>query len=339
MSTLKKSKISGVGSYVPERVVKNEALTTMLDTSDEWIRTRTGIEERHWVEGATTTSDLALQASLRAISAAKIEKSQIDCIVLATLSADHEFPGTACFLQSKLGLSGCAAIDVRQQCTGFLYALSIADQFVKTGMYKNILVVGAEVQSKGLDRTPEGRDISVLFGDGAGAVVVSVCEQDPGPQDSQIFSTHLHADGSFAKELWIEAPSIAYEDARISIKQLEEKKHFPRMNGKTVFLNASKRMPEAIAEALKKNDTKIDDIDLFLFHQANLRINEMVAKQLGIPEKKVFNTIQKFGNTTAATIPLGMDEAIKAGVLKKGMLVASAAFGSGFTWASALFRY
>lgn len=336
---LKTSQILGVGSYVPPRIWKNEELSTMMDTSDEWIRQRTGIEQRHWVESGVTTSDLALVATERAIESAGIRKEEIDCIILGTLSPDHEFPGTACFLQAKLGIPGIAAIDVRQQCTGFIYALSIADQFVKTGMYRRVLVVGAEVHSKGLDRTPEGRDVAVLFGDGAGAVVVGPCEEAVTDKSAQIYSTHLHADGNFAKDLWIPAPGNALGPVRFSQTMLDEKKHFPQMNGKAVFVHAAKRMPEAILEALEKNGKRIDEVDLFLFHQANLRINEMVGKQLGIPPEKIFNTIQKFANTTAATVPIGMDEAIKAGKLKKGMLVASAAFGSGFTWASVLFRY
>jgi 3-oxoacyl-[acyl-carrier-protein] synthase-3 len=337
---LKKARILGVGSYVPPRVWKNEDLASMLDTSDEWIRQRTGIEQRHWAESNVTTSDLALVATERALEASGVKKNELDCIIFATLSPDHDFPGTGCFLQAKLGVPGIPAFDIRQQCTGFLYALSMAEQFVKAGMYKRVLVVGAEIHSKGLDRTSEGRDVAVLFGDGAGAVVVGPCDGPLGETDSQILSTHLHADGEYAKELWLAAPGMAMEGSeRLNASMIAAKEHFPKMNGKTVFLHACKRMPEAIQEALAANGKKIEDVDLFLFHQANLRINEMVGKQLGIPAEKIFNTIQRFGNTTAATIPLGMDEAVKAGKLKKGMLVASAAFGSGFTWASALIRW
>ena len=338
-AVLKTSRILGVGSYVPPRVWTNADLSTMMDTSDEWIRQRTGIEQRHWVEPGTDTSDLALVASERALEAAGVKKEEVDLIIFATLSPDHEFPGSGCFLQAKLGLPGVPALDVRQQCTGFIYGLSVADQFVKTGMYRRVLVVGAEVHSNGLNRTPEGRDVTVLFGDGAGAIVVGPCEGEVTEKSSQIYSTHLHADGHFAKELWIEAPGVAMGKQRLNAAMIAEGKIYPQMNGKAVFMHAVKRMPEALMEALEKNGKKIEDVDLFLFHQANLRINEMVGKQLGIPADKIFNTIQKFANTTAATIPIGMDEAIKAGKLKKGMLVASAAFGSGFTWASALFRY
>ncbi len=336
---MKKSRIAGVGSYLPPRIWKNADIADMMDTSDDWIRQRTGIEQRHWAENNVATSDLAQIACERALENAKIGKEKIDCLIAATLSPDHEFPGLGCFVQDKLGIPGIPAIDIRQQCSGFLYALSVADQFVKTGMYKNILVVGAEIHSKGLNKTAQGRDVSVLFGDGAGAIVVSACEDGVKDTDSQIYSTHLHADGAFAKELWVAAPGMATGPNRMDQAQLDRMDQFPRMNGKTVFVHASKRMPEAVMEALAANGKKVEDVDLFLFHQANLRINEMVGKQLGIPSEKIFNTIQRFGNTTAATIPLGMDEAIKNGKLKKGMLVASAAFGSGFTWASALFRY
>lgn len=333
------SRILGVGSYVPPRVWKNDDLRAIMDTSDEWIQQRTGIKQRHWAEGTVGTSDLGLEAAIKALEASGIRKEELDLIILATLSPDHEFPGTACFLQTKLGLSGIPALDVRQQCTGFIYGLSIADQFIRTGMYKTILVVGAEAHSKGLDRTTRGRDVAVIFGDGAGAVVLGAVQGAPSKSDSQVYSTHLHADGAFAKELWIEAPSITYPEVRITPEILAEGRHFPKMNGKAVFVHAVKRMPEAINEALQANGYGIQDVDLFVLHQANLRINEMVVKQLSIPEAKVFNTIDRFANTTAATIPLGLDVAVREGRLRKGMLVASAAFGSGFTWASALYRW
>jgi 3-oxoacyl-[acyl-carrier-protein] synthase-3 len=333
-----RSKILGVGSFVPPKKVTNSDLARVMDTSDEWIVQRTGIKQRYWVEGTTNTSDLGYQAALRALEASKVKKEEIEMIIFATLIPDHEFPGCACFLQAKLGLPGIAALDIRQQCTGFLYGISIADQFIRSGMYRKILVVGAEVHSKGLDLTTRGRDIAVLFGDGAGAVVVGATDAVD-QKDSQIFSTHLYADGSYAKELWTEAPGSSFEKNRISGAIVESGAHFPKMNGKTVFTHAVKRMPEALVTALKANEMKLEDVDLFVFHQANLRINEMVAKQLGIPEEKVFNTIDRFANTTAATIPIGLDEAVKAGKLKPGMLVASAAFGSGFTWASAVFRW
>jgi 3-oxoacyl-[acyl-carrier-protein] synthase-3 len=332
------SRILGVGSYVPSNVWTNDDLSKMMDTSDEWIRQRTGIRQRFWVDQNSDTgaSDLALEASLKALEAAKVKKEEIDLIIFATLSPDHDFPGSACFLQAKLGLPGIAALDIRQQCSGFIYGMSIADSFIKSGMYKKILLVGSEVHSKALDKTTRGREVSVLFGDGAGAVVIGAADEG---SKSRILSTHLYADGKYAQELWIKAPGTGYSGDRTTHENVDRGDFFPKMNGKTVFIHASKRMPEAVMTALKTNGCKPEDVDLFIFHQANLRINEMVAKQLGVHEDKVFNTIQKFGNTTAATIPIGLDEAVKAGRLKPGMLVASAAFGAGFTWASALYRW
>jgi len=335
------SKILGMGSYVPERVWTNKDLESLMDTTDEWIQQRTGIKERHWVDQASSTasSDLALEAANEALEASGVKKEELDMIILATLSPDHDFPGTACFLQAKMGVPGIPALDVRQQCTGFLYGLSIADQFIRSGMKNKILVVGAEVHSKGLDKTTRGRDVSVLFGDGAGAVILGACEGPVVEKSSQILSTHLHADGRFAKELWIPEPGMAHPGDRLTVERLVDANQYPKMNGKTVFMHAAKKMPEVLLEALTANNLELSDIDLFVFHQANLRINEMVAKQLGIVEEKVFNTIDRFGNTTAASIPLGLCEAQKAGKLKPGMLVAVAAFGSGFTWASAVIRW
>jgi 3-oxoacyl-[acyl-carrier-protein] synthase-3 len=332
------SRILGVGSYVPEKVWKNEDLSQLMDTSDEWIRQRTGIEQRYWLDfnSELGASDLGLEASLKALEAAQTKKEEIDLIIFATLSPDHDFPGSACFLQAKLGIPGVAALDIRQQCSGFIYGMSIADAYIKSGMYKKILLVGSEVHSKAIDKTTRGREVSVLFGDGAGAAVIGAVDPN---SPNRILSTHLYADGKYAKELWIKAPGTAYAGDRSTQEVLDRGDFYPKMNGKTVFVHASKRMPEAVTTALDANKLKASDVDLFIFHQANMRINEMVAKQLEIPEEKVFNTIQKYGNTTAATIPIGLDEAVKAGRLKPGMLVASAAFGAGFTWASALYRW
>lgn len=336
---MRRSRIVGVGAYLPPRVVTNDDLAELMNTSDEWIRQRSGIEERRWVEGETTTSDLALEASRGALEMAGIEATDLDMIVFATLSPDHEFPGTGCFLQAKLGVPGIAALDIRQQCTGFVYGMSVADQFLRSGMYQRILVVGAEVHSKAMDKSPAGRDVGVLFGDGAGAIVLEGCDVEDPSRDSHILSSHLHADGRHAKELWIEAPTQTTDGMRITHEMIDQGKHFPYMNGKVVFVHASKAMPEAVRESVEANGLELEDIDLYLFHQANLRINQMVGKQLGAPEEKVFNTIQRFANTTAATIPIGMYEAIQAGRLDRGMLVACAAFGSGFTWGSVLLRY
>lgn len=337
--TWMRSRIAGVGAYVPSRVVKNDDLKKYMDTSDEWITQRTGIRERRWVEGETC-SDLALKAAERALQAAGVGKEAVELIVFATLSPDHDFPGTGCYLQAKMGLPGIPALDIRQQCSGFIYGLSVADQFIRSGTYRNVLVVGAEVHSVGLDKSTRGRDVTVLFGDGAGAVLLTATEVKDPASDPFVFSTHLHADGAGADDLCLPAPGCALgRTERIDREMIEQGLHYPRMNGKKVFTQAVRRMAEVLDEALRANKMGLQDIDLFLFHQANLRINEAVAQQLGIPWEKVFNTIHRYGNTTAATIPLGMYDAIREGKLEPGMRVALAAFGSGFTWASALLRY
>ena len=331
-----RARITGVGSSLPPRVVTNDDLAALMDTSDEWIVQRTGIRERRWVGPDVATSDLALAASQEALAAAGITAQDLDMVILATLSPDHEFPGTACFLQAKLGLVGTPALDVRQQCTGFVYAVSVADQFLRTGFARRILVVGAEVHSKGLDVSTTGRDVTVLFGDGAGAVILEASEARP--DSAGILSTHLHADGAGATDLWLPAPGMAYERF-MSADLLAQGLHFPQMNGRAVYVNAVRRMGEAVLEAVAANGMSVEDVDLFLFHQANLRINEAVTERLGIPADRVFNTIDRFANTTAATIPLGLHEALKAGRLQEGMVVCGAAFGSGFTWGSMLFRW
>jgi 3-oxoacyl-[acyl-carrier-protein] synthase-3 len=330
------SEIIGCGMYVPENIVTNHDLSKMMDTTHDWIVQRSGIEERRWVTPEIATSDLALKACEDAIKNAGIDKKEIDCILFATISPDHDFPGSGCFLQPKLGLTDIPAIDVRQQCSGFLYGMSMADAFIKSGQYKTILLVGAEIHSKGLDKSTKGRDVAVLFGDGAGAVVIRRTEKP----NTGILSTHLFSEGSHAKELWSAAPGSGLgTDQRITHEHVEAGLQYPSMNGKKVFANAVRRMAECLMLALETNKLKLEDIDLFLFHQANLRINQMLANELKIPDEKIFNTIMKYGNTTAATIPIGMAEAVKAGKLKKGSLVASAAFGSGFTWASTVYRW
>lgn len=331
-----RSEIIGCGMYVPETVITNHDLSKMMDTTHDWIVQRSGIEERRWVTPEVATSDLALKACEDAIKNAGIDKKEIDCILFATISPDHDFPGGGCFLQPKLGLTEIPAIDVRQQCSGFLYGMSMADAFIKSGQYKTILLVGAEIHSKGLDKSTKGRDVAVLFGDGAGAVVIQRSEKP----NSGILSTHLFTEGSHAKELWCAAPGSGLgTDQRISHEHIEAGLQYPSMNGKKVFANAVRRMAECLMLALETNKLKLEEIDLFLFHQANLRINQMLANELKIPDEKIFNTIMKYGNTTAATIPIGMAEAVKAGKLTKGSLVASAAFGSGFTWASTVYRW
>jgi len=332
-----RAEIIGVGAFVPPRAVTNFDLEKLLNTSDDWIQQRTGIVKRHWVEGGVCTTDLALEASKEAIKDAGVDKDDLDCIIFATLSPDHEFPGSGCFLQAKLDIPGIPAFDIRQQCTGFVYGLSMANAFIKTGQYKNILLVGAEVHSKGMNKTPEGRDVAVLFGDGAGACVISAKE---GAGESDLIRHDLHADGSFAKELWVSAPGTAHGPGeRLRSEMIDENLHYPYMNGRQVFMHAVKKMSESLSHTLKAEGKTVADVDLFLFHQANLRINDKVGEMLAIPASKVFNTIQDYGNTTAATLPLGMRDAVKAGKLEKGMLVGMAAFGSGFTWGSSLMRY
>lgn len=335
---LPKSKILGVGHFVPPRVVTNSDLATAygIDTNDEWIQQRSGVRQRHFVDEGMGTSDLAAEASVRALEASGVRKEELDCILFATLSPDHEFPGAGCFLQAKLGVPGIPAMDIRNQCSGFIYALSVADGLIRTGQYRRILVVGAEIHSRGIDLSTRGRDVSVLFGDGAGAVVVAPAEED---EDRGIYSVHLHADGSHAKELWTEAPGCSLHPNRITHQMIEDGLIYPKMNGKAVFLHAVRRMPEVMLEALEFNGMKVSDLDLFVPHQANIRINEAAGKALGLPDDKVFNTIARFGNTTAATIPIGLSEAVREGRLKPGSLVGLAAFGSGFTWASALVRW
>lgn len=335
-----RSRIIGSGAYLPARKVSNDDLSKLMDTSDEWIVQRSGIKFRHYAANEQSTSDLGVESSLRAMENAGVKKEDIDMIIFGTISPDHEFPGTGCFMQAKLGMSGIPAVEVRQQCSTFIYALSLADVYIRSGQYKKILVTCAEIQSKALDFTTRGRDVSVLFGDGAGSVVIEAVDVKDPLKERCILSTHIHSDGTYAKELWLQSPGSGYNsDRRMDAGMVERGEQHPKMNGKLVFVNAVKRMPVAIQEALNANGLKIQDIDLFMFHQANIRINEATAKALGIPEEKTFNTIDRFGNTTSATIPLGLDAAVKEGRLKPGMLVASAAFGSGFTWGSSIYRW
>ena len=336
---LRRSRIAGLGSYLPDRVITNEDLRQWMDTSDEWIRERTGIRERRWVPetDGIGSSDLGVEAAKRALADAGIEPKDVQLVIFGTLSPDHEFPGTGVFLQRKLGIpAGAAVLDIRQQCTGFIYGLSIADQFVKTGMYDRVLVVGAEVHSTGLDRTTRGRDVAVIFGDGAGAAVVMPATDD----QSYILSTHLHADGTYAEDLWIEYPS-SKEHPQCGAAALagDTTRQFPKMKGKQVFRHAVTRMPEAIFEALVRNGVHINDMKMLIPHQANLRINEFVAKMMGLPEERVFNNIERYGNTTAASIPIALDECRREGRIQRGDIVCLAAFGAGFTWGSVLLRW
>jgi len=330
-----KTLIAGVGGYLPEKVVTNDDLAKMMDTSDEWIVERTGIKQRRWVEKETGASDLAVQACHEAIERAGISLGDIDCIVLATLSPDHTFPGTACFLQQKLGLAGIPALDVRNQCSGFIYSLSVADAWIKTGQYSCVLVVGTEVHSTGLDKTTRGRDVTCLFGDGAGAVILV-----PGEDDGRgIMSTHLHADGRHARSLWIEAPGSRFHPLRIDHEKLEQGRHFPKMKGRHVFTHAVKHMPAVIKEGLQLNGLSVEEVDLFVPHQANQRITEVVAKVMKFEPRQVYSNIDRYGNTTAASIPLCLRDAENESRLKKGDLLVLASFGAGFTWASCILRW
>jgi len=322
------------GFHVPERVVSNDELREWWDTSDEWIRERTGIQQRHWAKaGEEAGSDLALKAAVSALEHADLKPTDLDCIIYATLSPDFYFPGSGVFLQRKLGAPGIPALDIRNQCSGFLYGLSVADAWVRAGQYKRVLLIGAELHSTGMDFSPAGRDVSVLFGDGAGAVILGPCDDGRG-----ILSTHLHADGRGAEQLWAESDASA-NFPRISHEDLDAGKQFARMNGREVFRNAVVRMPEVVREGLEANGLTTEDIDLFIAHQANLRINEFVQKQLGLRDDQVYNNIERFGNTTAATLPIALDEVNRAGRLEKNDLLVLTAFGSGWTWGSAIIRW
>ncbi|MBD1395972.1 ketoacyl-ACP synthase III [Pontibacter sp. JH31] len=332
---MRNSKIAGVGHYVPERVITNKDLEKLMDTSDEWIRERTGIQERRYFqEGVDTTSNMGAKASLKALEMAGLKPEDVDMIVFATLSPDYVFPGSGVLMQREMGLKEIPALDVRNQCSGFVYALSVADQFIKTGMYNTILVVGSEIHSNGLDFSTRGRNVSVIFGDGAGAVVLTPSES----KDKGILSTHLHADGEFAEELAVIDPGSTKKD-RLTHEMIEEGTVYPYMNGNQVFKHAVTRFPEVIEEALEKNGYKPSDIDMLIPHQANLRITSYIQQKMGLPADKVMSNIQKYGNTTAASVPIALSEAVQEGRIKEGDLVCMAAFGSGFTWASALIRW
>ena len=330
------SKISGVGIYVPDNIIRNDDLESMMNTSDEWIQERTGIKERRWVNNEKlTTSQMGTYASENAIEDAGISKDDIDFINFATLSPDYFFPGSGVLLQRNLGIREVGALDVRNQCSGFIYALSIADQYIKSGMYKNILIVGSEVHSGGLDKSPRGRAVSVIFGDGAGAIVLSADKSDSG-----ILSTHLHSEGKHAEELAVIKPATSFWIDKIIKDENEDGTGYaPYMNGNFVFKNAVVRFEQVIFEALKHSKLKPDDISLLIPHQANLRISQFIQKRLGLSDDQVFNNIMKYGNTTAASIPIALKEAINEGKLKPGDILCLAAFGSGFTWASALIRW
>ncbi len=333
------SKITGLGYYVPENIVTNDDLSKIIDTNDEWIQERTGIKERrHVIKGSgETTTTMGVKAAQIAIERSGVSKEEIDFIVFATISPDYYFPGPGVMLQKELGLRTVGALDIRNQCSGFVYALSIADQYIKTGMYKNILIVGSELQSLGLDMSNRGRGVSVIFGDGAGAALISR-EVD---LSKGVLSTHLHSEGEHAKELSVLAPGMGgrWVTDILADNDPNDESYFPYMNGQFVFKNAVVRFSEVIHEGLEANNLNVSDINMLIPHQANLRISQFIQKKFGLNDDQVFNNIQKYGNTTAASIPIALTEAWELGKIKTGDVVVLAAFGSGFTWASAILKW
>jgi len=331
---MRQVRIAATGMYVPPKIVTNKDLESIMETSDEWIRQRSGIESRHQIEGEVGTSDLALKAAEEAFKKSGIRKEDIDLIIVATLSPDHQFPGSSAILQAKLGLETTPAMDIRCQCSGFLYSLNVAKMFVQTGQYDRVLVVGAETHSPVLDFTTRGRDVAVLFGDGAGAVILEATEGN----ESKILDFVLHTQGIFANRLWIERPGTA-GGRWLSAEDEALGRMFPFMEGRYVFKHAVTRLCQVVREVLELNKLNLADVDHFLFHQANLRINEKVAETMEIPLEKLHNNIQKYGNCSAASIPMLLDECVSKGSIQRGDTVLMAAFGAGFTWAASLIRW
>ena len=333
------SKIIGLGYYVPDNVVTNDDLTKLMDTSDEWIQERTGIKERRWVKpgDGDTTSSMGVKAAKVAIERAGIDKDDIDFIIFATLSPDYYFPGPGVTVQKELDIKTVGALDVRNQCSGFVYALSVADNFIKTGMYKNVLVIGSELHSHGLDKTTRGRGVSVIFGDGAGAAVLTREEDN----SKGILSTHLHSQGEHAEELSLIAPGMGkrWVNDILAENDPNDESYFPYMNGQFVFKNAVVRFSEVIMEGLMQNKLDKDAIDMLIPHQANLRIAQFIQRKFGLSDDQVYNNIMRYGNTTAASIPIALTEAWEEGKVKDGDTIVLAAFGSGFTWGSAIIKW
>ncbi|MGB5781897.1 MAG: beta-ketoacyl-ACP synthase III [Eudoraea sp.] len=328
----------GLGYFVPDNVVTNDDLSKLMDTNDEWIQERTGIKERrHVIKGEDTTSTMGVKAAKIAIERAGIDKDEIDFIVFATLSPDYYFPGPGVQVQRDLDIKTVGAIDIRNQCSGFVYGISLADQYIKSGMYKNVLVIGSELHSGGLDMTTRGRGVSVIFGDGAGAVVLTREEDN----SKGILSTHLHSEGAHAEELSLIAPGMGKRWVLDILKDNDpnDESYFPHMNGQFVFKNAVVRFSEVIMEGLKANNLEVTDIDMLIPHQANLRISQFIQSKFKLRDDQVYNNIMKYGNTTAASIPIALTEAWEQGKIKEGDLVVLAAFGSGFTWGSAIIRW
>jgi 3-oxoacyl-[acyl-carrier-protein] synthase-3 len=329
-----RARFLGTGFAVPDRVVTNDDLAAVMDTSDEWIRTRTGIQERRWAREGETGAGLAHRATLRALEAAGLEPRNLDLIVYATSTPDHFAPGNGVYLQRLLGIDGIPSIDVRNQCSGFVYALSVADAFIQCGRFRRVLVVGAEVQSTGMDVSTRGRNTAVIFADGAGAVVLGASEAD----GRGILAFDLHGDGAYAEKLWVDAPGSMYHP-RASHEQLDAGRQFLQMDGKEVFRHAVARMPESVQAVLNATGHTTRDLKLLLAHQANLRISEMIQKTLQLRDDQIYNSIMRYGNTTAATIPIALDECVRSGRILPGDLIALTAFGSGFLWGSAVVRW
>ena len=330
---MRRAKITGIGHSVPDRVVTNADLEKLMDTSDEWITDRSGIKERHHVDESTSASDLAIEASTIALDSAGMNPEDVDLVIFCTISSDYFFPGGAVQIQEKLGMKNIGAFDLRAACSGFVYGLSVADQFIRTGAHETILLIGAEVQSVALEFDTDHRDMAVLFGDGAGALILQTSDNDSG-----VLSTHLHSDGKHLQDLWLPAPGSKYKPF-MSKKLIDEGLHTPYMNGREVFKNAVTRFPEVIHEALTHNGIALEDVALVIPHQANLRISQAVAKRMGIGMDKIYSNIHKYGNTTAASIPIAMSEAFAEGLFKSGDNIILAAFGAGFTWGSAAIRW
>ena len=332
------SKIIGLGKYLPSNVITNSDLEKIMDTSDKWIQERTGIKERRHIKKGSddSTSSMGVKASKIALERSGIDAKEIDFILFATLSPDYYFPGSGVLVQDKLGIPDCPAMDIRMQCSGFVYALATADQFIKTGMYKNILVIGSEYHSGGLDMTTRGRNISVIFGDGAGAVVITRTKKN----DEGILHSQLHSEGKYAKELSLIGPNTGrWVPEIINKNDPNDVSYFPYMNGQFVFKNAVIRFSEVIMKGLEKAKWKPSDIDMLIPHQANLRISQFVQKKFGLSDNQVYNNIQRYGNTTAASIPIALTEAWEEGKINNGSKVVLAAFGSGFTWGSITMKW
>ena len=333
---MKRSVIRGTGRFLPPRVVTNDDMTQWMDTSDDWIRKRTGIEQRHWVpaEGGVGSSDLGLEASRIAMQRAGWTPEDIDLIIFATLSPDIFFPGPGCLMQHKLGLDATPALDIRQQCTGFLYGITTADAYIRSNLANRILLVGAEVHSTGLDISTRGRDVAVIFGDGAGAVCLEGVESD---EPIGVLASALHANGKFAESLSVEL-GASRNNPRISKEHIDEGRHYPKMDGKTIFKLAVQKLPEVVGETLAKAGLSLEDIDLFIPHQANLRINQFFQQSMKLPEDKVFHNIQRYGNTTAASIPIALDEALEMGTIGAGSTVLFLGLGAGVTWGAVIVK-